>query len=91
MTTDIVYARLAPGVLADLEKKNPVLEESKRRSRKHHQWLTRDYGHPKLREHLTNVTFMMKGNTKWDAFYRHLQRAAPKLHETAEFDFGDDP
>jgi hypothetical protein len=77
--------------LAELEKKNPVVEESKRRSRKHYQWLTRDYDHPKLKEHITNVTFMMKGNTKWDGFYRHLQRAAPKLHETAEFDFGDDP
>jgi hypothetical protein len=91
ITTNIVYSRLAPGVLDELLKKNPIMEETKRRARKHHQWLTRDYGHPKLKEHVNNVTFMMKGNTTWDSFYRHLQRAAPKLHETAEFDFGDDP
>ena len=90
LTNDIVYARLAPGVLEELRRKNPVIENIGRRGRRHHQWLTRDHGHPKLREHIANVTFMMKGATRWDSFYRNLQRAAPKLHETATFDFGDD-
>jgi len=90
LTTDIVYARLAPGVIEELQRKNPVLDETRRRQRKHHQWLTRDFGHPKLKEHIANVTFMMKGAQKWESFYRNLQRAAPRLHETTPFDFGED-
>lgn len=90
LTNNIVYARLAPGVLDELQRKNPVIDEVRRRQRKHHQWLTRDFGHPKLKEHITSLIFMMRGATKWDSFYRGLQRAAPRLHETAEFDFGDE-
>ena len=88
-TNDLIYARLAPGVLEHLRKVNPVISESGDRHDKHHQWLTLDTGHPKLREHLSNVIFLMRGHTRWDAFYRQLKRTAPKLHETPEFDFGD--
>jgi hypothetical protein len=50
-TKDIVYdARLAPQILEELEKKNPV--EGGRRKAKHHQWLTEDVGHPALAQHL---------------------------------------
>jgi hypothetical protein len=90
LTNNIVYARLAPGVLDELQRRNPVIDEVRRRQRKHHQWLTRDFGHPKLKEHITSLIFMMRGATKWDSFYRGLQRSAPRLHETAEFDFGDE-
>jgi hypothetical protein len=90
VTTDIVYARLAPGVLEELQRINPVLPETKRRKHKFFQWLTHDFGSPKLKEHISNVVFTMKQHTEWDSFYRRLQRAAPRLHETAEFDFGDD-
>ena len=62
-TNDIIYSRLAPGVLEELRKKNPRTETGGR-SRKHHQHLTRDYGHPALKEHLSNVTFLMK-SCRW--------------------------
>ncbi len=88
-TNDIVYSRLAPGVLEALREKNPVIDESGNRRRKHHQWLTEDFGHPKLREHISNVIFLMKGTTRWDSFHRALQRSAPRLYETAQFDFDD--
>lgn len=87
MTNDIVYSRLAPGVLTALREKNPIL--SGRRARKHHQWLTTDYGHPKLKEHISNLIFMMRGASNWGGFHRMLQRSAPRLHETPEFDFDD--
>ena len=90
VTKDIVYSRLAPGVLSELEKRNPVLDESGRRARKHHQWLTEDVGHPKLTEHISNVIFLMKGYGTWDGFYRRLKHIAPRLNEMPEFDFGDD-
>src|SRR5206468_6654276 len=46
-TNDLVYARLAPGVLAELKRLNPPTESGNRRHR-HHQYLTRDVGHPAL-------------------------------------------
>ena len=82
-TNDIVYSRLAPGVLDALRKKNPVSENG-RRPHKHFQYLTEEHGHPKLQEHLSNVIFLMKGSANWQSFYRILQRSAPKLGETPE-------
>jgi hypothetical protein len=76
-TNDIIYARLAPGVLAKLREKTPKVHKGRRRH-KFFQWLTDDYGHPALKQHLSNVIFLMKAYTKWDQFYRALQRAAPK-------------
>lgn len=76
-TNDIVYARLAPGVLTKLREKTPKDHKGRRRH-KFFQWLTDDYGHPALKQHLSNVIFLMKAYTKWDQFYRALQRAAPK-------------
>jgi len=80
-TNDIVYSRLAPGVLEELRKKNPRTE-SGGRSRKHHQHLTRDYGHPALKEHLSNVTFLMKTCQTDAEFKKRLDFAAPKHTDT---------
>jgi len=89
-TNDVVYSRLAPGILDALREKNPVIDEKGTRSRKHHQWLSRDKGHPQLSKHIDRVTFLMKSHRTWDSFYRALKRAAPRLHETFPMDFGDD-
>jgi len=77
LTNDIVYQRLAPGVLDELRKKNPR-QPSGRRKSKHHQWLTPDIGHPRLREHLAAVTALMKAAPDWQSFVRGLNRALPK-------------
>jgi hypothetical protein len=76
-TNDIVYARLAPGVLAKLREKTPKDYKGRRRH-KFFQWLTDDYGHPALKQHLSNLIFLMKAHPNWPGFYRALQRAAPK-------------
>lgn len=80
-TQDIVYERLAPGILEELEKRNPKDEKGNRPS-KHHQWLTEDIGHPALAQHLHATTGLMRASTTWDQFYRMLQRAFPKKMET---------
>jgi hypothetical protein len=79
-TNDLVYERLAPGVLRELRRKNPVLPKGYRKDR-HHQWLTEHIGHPKLREHIAAVIALMKASTKWDQFYRSMQRVFPKYGE----------
>ena len=79
-TNDIVYERIAPGLLAELRKINPKLPTGRRQHR-HHQWFTPEYGHPKLKEHLLAVTTLMRAAPNWDNFHRLLQRAFPKLND----------
>jgi hypothetical protein len=89
LTMDIVYQRLAPGVLKELREKMPRNEGGKPKG-KLFQMLTPDYGHPKLREHLSNVTVLMKASSNWPNFYRLLQRALPKYGDTLELPFPDE-
>lgn len=79
LTNDLIYARLAPGVLEELRVKNPE------RKVKHFQWLTPEVGHPKLSEHLTAVTVLMKVSDSWDAFKAMLDKALPKYKEMPLF------
>ncbi len=87
-TNDLVYARLAPGVLEELKNRNPTYKPGQRKAR-HHQWLTEDVGHPRLREHLAAVIALMKVSTSWDKFYRMLQRAFPKFNTNLELPLPD--
>lgn len=87
-TKDLVYARLAPGVLAELERLNPI--DSGRRGAKHHQWLTSDVGHPALQAHLYGIIAIMRGSTTWEHAKRMVQRAYPKVNTTLELPFPDD-
>ena len=87
-TNDIVYDRLAPGVLDELRRINPPVSPGRRRH-KHFQWLTGDVGHPKLKEHLVGVMALMRAAPNWGAFQRSLQRAYPKLNETLPLPFDD--
>lgn len=97
LTNDIVYDRLAPGVRQALEEKNPRQVRSSRskvghRKDKHHQWLTRDTGHPQLREHLTSVTTIMKMSSDYDSFIQWLDRLHPRYEDTLQLNlFGDPP
>lgn len=75
-TMDIVYQRLAPGLVKELEVRNPK-EEGGRRKSMHHQWLTEDVGHPALSEHIHAVTGLMRACDDWDQFKRMLDRSFP--------------
>lgn len=77
LTNDIVYERLAPGVLDELKRKTPK-DDKGRRKYKYHQWLTEDIGHPRLREHLWAVIGLMRASSNWRSFYSLLNRAFPK-------------
>ena len=44
-TKDLIYERLAPGVLEEMEKRNPKDEKGHRKG-KHHQLLSEDLGNP---------------------------------------------
>ncbi|MFM0351142.1 P63C domain-containing protein [Paraburkholderia sp. RL17-347-BIC-D] len=76
-TMDIVYDRLAPGLVQELETRNPK-NEAGRRAAKHHQWLSEDVGHPALSEHIHAVTGLMRACDNWTQFMNMLDRAFPR-------------
>lgn len=79
-TNDIVYARLAAGIVKELEARNPKDAKGNRKA-KHHQWLTEDVGHPALAQHLYAVIGLMRLSDTWADFKRMLNKAYPKRTE----------
>lgn len=84
-TNDLVYKRLAPGVLKALREKNPRLP-SGNRSRKFHQHLTTDFGTPELKKHLDNLIFLMRACSNWRDFQKLLDKTSPKYGNTIQLD-----
>lgn len=85
-TNDIVYARLAPGVLDELNKRNPS-DGHGHRKHKHFQHLTDEFGHPKLKDHLGDVVLLMKASNSWPEFRRLLERVKPRISAPGELPF----
>lgn len=77
-TKDIVYARLAPNILQELEARNPKNEKGHRVG-KHHQWLTEEVGHPALEKHIDSVLLLMRISETWDGFRLLLEKGFPVL------------
>jgi hypothetical protein len=88
LTKMVIYDRLSPELLAELERLNPTLANGRRKV-KHFQHLSEDYGMPALRIHKEGVTALMKASPNWNVFMRLLARAYPKPGqvEQAEMDF----
>jgi len=84
-TRDLVYERLAPGILKELEARNPV-EGSGRRQAKHHQWLTEDVGHPALAQHLHALLGLMRASDTWNQMKRLVNRAFPKRGDSLQLE-----
>jgi hypothetical protein len=85
LTNDLVYARLAPGVLDELRRLTPR-DDKGRLKHKLFQRLTEDIGHPKLREHLASVTTLMKVSQDWDQFQMMVDKALPRQLRMPLFD-----
>ena len=84
-TNDIVYERLTPGLLEQLQLRNPKDDRGERKH-KHHQWLTYDFGQPELYTHLVGAIAIMSTATfndpqrAWPEFKRRLQRWRPRIN-----------
>ena len=91
ITNDIIYERLAPGVLDELKRITPK-DVKGRRKHRYHQRLTSDIGHPALREHIASVITLMKVSNSWRRFYGMLNRALPRWGSTLSLalDFKED-
>jgi hypothetical protein len=89
-TKDIVYARLAPGIIKELEVRNPIDEKGYRKA-KHHQWLTEDIGHPALAQHLYAVIGLMRIADSWEMFKKMLDRAYPRRGDSLQLELFNEP
>jgi len=91
LTNDIVYKRLAPGVLKELRTVTPRDDETGRFKHKFFQRLTSNAGYPKLREHLGSVVTIMKLSRDYQDFKEKLDRLHTKYGDTLPlpFDYDD--
>lgn len=86
LTNDIVYKRIAPGVLEELKKQ--AAKGSK--GTKLHQGLTPSLGHQKLKEHLASVTTIMKLSDKYIDFIDKMNRLHPRFDSMTSLDLQDE-
>lgn len=82
-TNDFVYSRLAPGILDELQARNPPNERG-RRLAKHHQWLTEDVGHPALAQHVHAITGLLRAADSWEEFQHLINKAFPRRTSLAD-------
>ena len=88
-TNDMIYRRVADGVLGELRKLNPRQPNGERKWR-HHQWFRPDPGYIKLNQHIAAVMALMRSAANWGAFQRALKRAFPIQRDQVELDLGDE-
>ena len=86
LTNDIVYKRLAPGVLNELKKVIPKTESGRRKGALS-QGLTRNIGYPKLREHLGAVIAYMTMSKDYLDFVDKLDQFRPRYGEQYKLPF----
>jgi hypothetical protein len=85
-TNDLVWERLLPGILEQLQERNPKDGRGQRKHR-YHQLLTDDVGHPALAQHLYAVIAFMRAEKNWDEFKKRLDVALPKQGANLQFSF----
>ena len=80
-TRDLVYERLAPGVLAELEQRSPKDQKGQRKN-KLHQWLNDDVGHPMLAQHMHALLMFQRlaiqNGQSWEQFLLMVKQVMPK-------------
>ncbi len=88
LTNDIVYRRLAPGVLAEL-KKVATRNDAGRPTHKYFQRLTSNVGYMKLVEHLGAVVAIMKLSKDYPDFISKLDMVAQRYGQNMLLAFPD--
>lgn len=79
LTNDLVYRRIAPGLLKALKERR---SDRGKTSQKLHWWTSEELGHPELLLHLGTVVGLMKIHTDYDAFRSQLDTIAEIYPDT---------
>jgi hypothetical protein len=86
-TRDLVFERIAPGLLPELERKSPK-DDKGNRPNKLHQWLTKDIGDPMLAQHLHTLVMFQRlaiaNGHGWQRFVKTVDQVLPKKGSTLE-------
>lgn len=86
-TRDLIYERIAPGLLKELIAKSPKNAQGQREN-KLHQWLSEDVGHPLLAQHLYSIIMFQRlaitSGFGWMRFLRMVDQVHPKKGNTLE-------
>ena len=90
LTNDIIYKRLAPGVLEELKKLTPRAENGRHKD-KFFQRLTSNKGYPKLRELLGSVLTIMDFSSDWQEFMTKLNKRHPRYGDQLSLPFDYEP
>ncbi len=88
LTNNIIYKRLAPGVLAELKKATPK-DDAGRYKDKLFQRLTSNLGYPKLKQHLGSVIAIMRLSDSWHHFMKNLDKLHPQYGITLSLPFDE--
>lgn len=91
-TNNLIYERIAPGLLDELKNRSPVNNKGKRKN-KLHQWLNEDAGNPMLSQHLHTIVILQRqaivNGQSWDRFVKTIDQVMPKKGNTLELNLGD--
>lgn len=89
LTRQLIYDHLPPGVLEELEEKNPPNSKWQRKN-KHFQHLTEDIGNPHVEKQVAVITALMKGAMNKKSFWYSYTRNFPGKAGQMEMDLGND-
>jgi P63C domain len=78
LTKELVYKHLPPGILAELERLNPVVKG--RRKKHHHRFLSGEIGNPHLEKDVVVVTALMRISSDWQTFMKYFQQKLQASH-----------
>lgn len=82
-TVDLVYSRLGPGLYEEITARTPRLPGGELKHRLHRRF-NPEYGHRKLREHISGVIALMKSSLDWKDFKTRLPRAYAKFGDVRQ-------
>ena len=84
VTNNLVYSRLAPGILEELKQINPKDEETGKRKGCHHQFLTPKEGRNKLKSHFEKLNIVASLADDWDSYMKMVDKVLPKFREVPD-------
>ncbi len=91
-TRDLIYERMAPGLLKELEEKSPK-DEKGQRENKLHQWLTGDIGDPMLSSHMQSILTIQRlalaNGWGWTKFMNMVNQVMKKKGDNLDLPFND--
>jgi len=83
ITNDVIYSRLAPYVLEEIKSATPRAPDGRHKHHLH-RLLTENFGHPRLREHMSVVIAVGQLSNHYDDFIEKLDKVKPRFENALE-------